>query len=160
MPSAGMLTMLDIVGNHASPTDGDVSFIKPFNKPEHYHSCSGCSEHCSIPDAAYASAESWPPQLPGADLVKQCRLINLADLNQTNPFVRRGLISWLRTTLQKYPFDAIRMDTVKHVQTVSFVMLWRVEYQRRGTPLVPWGIDPAKQPHALASMAHMRQGCS
>jgi alpha-amylase len=118
-----MLTMLDIVGNHATPTDGDVSFIKPFNKPEHYHSCSGCSQHCSIPDAAYASAESWPPQLPEADLVKQCRLINLADLNQTNPFVRRGLISWLRTTLQKYPFDAIRMDTVKHVETVSMVLL-------------------------------------
>jgi glycosidase len=114
-----MMVMLDIVGNHASPTDGNYSSIIPFNKPEHYHSCTGCSEHCSIPEAAYASAEAWPPKLPDADLVKQCRLINLADFNQTNPFVRKGLISWLQNTLRKFPFDAIRMDTVKHVETVS-----------------------------------------
>lgn len=115
------MVMLDIVGNHASPTDGSYSSIIPFNKPEHYHSCQGCSEHCSIPETAYASAEAWPPRLPEADLVKQCRLVNLADFNQTNPFVRQGLISWLQRTLRKFPFDAIRMDTVKHVETVSVV---------------------------------------
>lgn len=111
--------MLDIVGNHATPTDGNYSAIKPFNKPEHYHSCSGCTEHCSIPDAAYASAEAWPPRMPDAQLVQQCRLVNLADLNQTHPYVRQGLIKWVKDTLKKYPFDAIRMDTVKHVETVS-----------------------------------------
>lgn len=112
--------MLDIVGNHATPiADNNVSAIVPFNKPEHYHSCEGCTEHCSVPDAAYASAEQWPPAMPDAGLVKQCRLVNLADLNQTNPFVRQGLVRWLRQTLRTFPFDAIRMDTVKHVQTVS-----------------------------------------
>lgn len=123
--------MLDIVANHASPTNGDYSTIVPFNKPEHYHSCKGCTEHCSIPDTAYASAESWPPQLPEADLVKQCRLVNLADLNQTHPFVRQGLIGWLQDTLQKFPFDAIRMDTVKHVETVGVIQMlcriWRMQ---------------------------------
>lgn len=111
--------MLDIVGNHATPTDGNYSAIKPFNKPEHYNSCGGCTEHCSIPDNAYSSAEAWPPRMPDAQLVQQCRLVNLADLNQTHPYVRQGLIKWVKDTLKKYPFDAIRMDTVKHVETVS-----------------------------------------
>jgi hypothetical protein len=32
--------------------------------------------------------------------------------------VRAGLVSWLRRTLASFDFDAIRLDTVKHVAMV------------------------------------------
>lgn len=121
--AAGMLTMIDIVANHAGPIGSNYSMVNPFNKQEHYHDCSGCTEYCSIPQVAYTSADLWPPKRPEADLVKHCRLIDLADLNQSHPFVRQQLIKWMQDTLAKFPFDAVRMDTVKHVETVSAASL-------------------------------------
>lgn len=37
---SGMLMMLDVVANHMGPV-ADVSQLYPFNKTEHYHTCSG-----------------------------------------------------------------------------------------------------------------------
>lgn len=113
-----MLMMLDVVANHVGPLANNLSAVRPFNSQQHYHSCDGCDQHCAIPQAAYAAAEAWPPKRPAADAVQTCRLIDLPDLNQSVPAVRQGLISWLTDTLAAFPFDGIRMDTVKHVENV------------------------------------------
>jgi alpha-amylase len=111
---AGVMTMLDVVGNHVGHSRSEsFADIKPFNKPEHYHKClPGCDQWCSIPQSAY---ESRPTN---ATLIEQCRLQSLPDLNQSVPFVRDQLLSWLDRTLQKYDFDGLRVDTVKHVDVV------------------------------------------
>jgi glycosidase len=115
-----MLMMLDVVANHAGPIT-NLSSITPFNESHHYHGCAGCTQHCAIPQQAYAGAEAWPPRQPDVDLVKTCRLVDLLDLDQSNPFVRTALIRWMQDTLAQFGFDAIRMDTVKHVDTVGWV---------------------------------------
>ena len=44
-----------------------------------------------------------------------CRLANLPDLDQSNPFVRQTLKQWISNTVQTYGFDGIRIDTVPEV---------------------------------------------
>jgi len=44
-----------------------------------------------------------------------CRLGNLPDLNQSNSFVSNTLRSWVSSTVSKYQFDGIRVDTVPEV---------------------------------------------
>lgn len=106
--------MLDVVANHVGPLGFDFTGVVPFNKPEHYHKCiEGCDQWCSIPQSAYDSV----PQ--NYTLIETCRLQNLPDLNQSVPEVKEELIKWLSTTLDKFPFDGIRVDTVKHVEPVS-----------------------------------------
>ncbi|WIA17732.1 hypothetical protein OEZ85_009247 [Tetradesmus obliquus] len=115
----GIMTMLDVVGNHVGHSrSNSFADITPFNKPEHYHKCiPGCDQWCSIPQHAYESR----PQ--NQTLIEQCRLQSLPDLNQSVPFVREQLLSWLDRTLQKYDFDGLRVDTVKHVG-VDFWREW------------------------------------
>lgn len=106
--------MLDVVGNHVGPIGDNFSAIIPYNKPEHYHSCvNTCDNFCNIPQSAY---DSNPQQYT---VIEQCRLQGLPDLNQTNPEVKDGLIQWLKSTLAKFDFDGLRVDTVKHVDPVS-----------------------------------------
>ncbi|KAF8055834.1 SPAC27E2.01 [Scenedesmus sp. PABB004] len=107
----GVMTMLDVVANHVGPVGYNYSSIRPFNRPEHYHNCTpGCDQWCSIPQSAY---ESKPQNY---DLITRCRLQSLPDLNQSVPYVHDALIDWLRTTVKKYDFDGLRIDTVKHVE--------------------------------------------
>ena len=44
-----------------------------------------------------------------------CRLSNLPDLDQSNPFVRTTLKKWISDTIRTYNFDGIRIDTVPEV---------------------------------------------
>ena len=44
--SAGIHVMLDVVVNHVGY--GDYSYYHPFNKPEHFHNCTGKPFHKSI----------------------------------------------------------------------------------------------------------------
>lgn len=47
--------------------------------------------------------------------VELCRLANLPDLNQTNSFVSSTLTSWVQSTVSKYGFDGLRVDTTPEV---------------------------------------------
>lgn len=109
-----MLTMLDVVANHVGPVGMSFSKIKPFSDASHYHACRApCDAKCNIPQAAYEAGAS------NAEAVKICRLSELPDLNQSVPFVRQQLLGLLDRTLTKFPFDGLRIDTLKHVENVS-----------------------------------------
>jgi alpha-amylase len=41
---------------------------------------------------------------------------SLADLNTEHPFVIQELSRWVRWIVDEFEFDAIRIDTVKHVR--------------------------------------------
>lgn len=110
----GVMTMLDVVGNHMGHVRSNFSELYPFDKPEHYHKCiDGCDQWCSIPQHAYDSNPT------NQTLITQCRLQNLPDLNQSVPYVKEKLLNWLDKTVTKFPFDGLRVDTVKHVDPVS-----------------------------------------
>jgi len=90
--------MVDVVANHVGPVGHDYSSIYPFNQEYHYH------PDCDIKD--------WNNQWQ----VEMCRLCGLPDLDQANPFVRGYLKDWIRTHVQKFNFDGIRIDTVPEVE--------------------------------------------
>ena len=47
--------------------------------------------------------------------VEVCRLANLPDLDQSNSFVRSTLKQWVGSTVSKYGFDGLRVDTSPEV---------------------------------------------
>ncbi|KAL0235497.1 hypothetical protein GEMRC1_002079 [Eukaryota sp. GEM-RC1] len=91
--------MLDVVANHVAPVedDFDYSSIYPFNQTSHYHPV------CQVVD--YTNQTE----------VEVCRVFNLPDLDQSNPFVRAKLIDWVKSVVNYFKFDGIRIDTVPHV---------------------------------------------
>jgi alpha-amylase len=96
--SMGIWVMADVVANHVAPVGDDFSTIYPFNQGYHYHS------DCAI--------EDWKNQWQ----LEHCRLANLPDLNQTQPFVRQYLINWIKQHVSKFGFDGVRIDTTRHVE--------------------------------------------
>ena len=89
--------MLDVVANHTSYyADSDFSNVNPFNKSEYYHS------KCDID-----FNDQWS--------VENCWLSGLPDLDQSNEFVRNYLKEWISTTVSRFDFDGIRIDTIPHV---------------------------------------------
>lgn len=44
-----------------------------------------------------------------------CRLAGLPDLNQTNPFVEKALLTWIANLTTFFDFDGLRIDTVPEV---------------------------------------------
>jgi alpha-amylase len=89
--------MLDVVGNHVAPVDLSYEQINPFNESSYYHS------KCQI--------EDWSNQYE----VENCRLANLPDLDQNNPFVRSTLLDWVASLKPNYDFDGLRIDTIPEV---------------------------------------------
>eukprot|EP00435_Cladocopium_sp_Y103_P002450 s6187_g1.t1 len=93
----------------------DVSILKPFNKPEHYHS-DNCRRKlrllvmdpsdCLIHDADYER---------GSYFLEHCKLYGLPDFNHENPIVWQGLMQWVRDHVDKYGFDGIRVDAARHI---------------------------------------------
>jgi len=47
--------------------------------------------------------------------VENCRLADLPDLKQENPFVRKTLLSWIRDLVNKYSIDGLRIDTIPEI---------------------------------------------
>jgi len=97
--------MIDVVGNHMGnqKNSGSYSEFVPFNRVEHYHDCRGCPRSCNI--------ENWGNQAE----VEHCRLSGLPDLNQTNPFVRKNLIKYIKS-LAADNCDGLRIDTIAEVE--------------------------------------------
>ena len=50
-----------------------------------------------------------------ANLIENCRIGTLADLNTEDPTTISFLYDWVRWLVKEFSFDAIRIDTVKHV---------------------------------------------
>lgn len=95
--------MVGVVANHVGPVEYNYSSIVQFNSQRYYHDCNGCPSSCNI--------EDWMNQ----PQVENCRLSGLPDLNQSDPYVSSTLISWVRTVVQKYNVDGVRIDTVPEV---------------------------------------------
>jgi alpha-amylase len=89
----GMFVMVDVVANHVGPVDLNFTTIQPFNTSDSYH------PKCQI--------TNWT----NTEEVMLCRLLNLPDLNQTNPIVRSHLLEWV-SSLEDMGFDGLRVDTV------------------------------------------------
>ena len=87
--------MVDVVANHMG--DKDIWNHVPFNKPESYHA------PCEIYD--------WNNQYQ----VENCKLCGLPDIDTENESNRKILYDWIKWLVNEYKFDAIRIDTVKHV---------------------------------------------
>lgn len=94
--------MVDVVANHVgyiNTTEGwkndNFSMITPFNQSEHYHK--NCSD----------MSDEWH--------MEHCRLYNLPDLSQENPYVRKALKDWIKNLFNTYKFDGMRIDTVQYV---------------------------------------------
>ena len=75
-----------------------MSDIYPFDHESHYH-----HYDCKI--------EDWEDHWQ----LENCRLAGMPDLAQENPFVAEYLLNWVSKLVSDYNFDAIRIDTVRHV---------------------------------------------
>ena len=95
----GMWIMVDVVANHVGPIGENlagVGQINPFNQASYYH------PYCAI---------NWNNQWS----VQNCWLANLPDLNQSVQFVSSGLLTWIKSIVQKYSIDGLRIDTCPEV---------------------------------------------
>ena len=94
--------MLDVVANHMGNAHSDFRRFRPFNQSSDYHS--------------YCLIQNYNNQRE----VEYCRIgdkhSSLPDLDTENPRVIRELGKWVRWVVREYDFDAIRIDTVKHVR--------------------------------------------
>jgi alpha-amylase len=79
--SRGVWVMIDVVINHVGPVGDDFSSISPFNSSSHYHT------DCAVTQYVCNTEMVW-----------ECRLASLPDLNQANPYVMQQLtnyVEWL-----------------------------------------------------------------
>lgn len=93
--------MLDVVANHYGPNlTGDYF---PFNQPEYFHQpLCFIRDYNNQTEVEFCSVGN--PDVP------------LPDLNTENDFVISKLTSWINEIVSKYQFDAIRIDTFRHIR--------------------------------------------
>lgn len=95
--------MVDIVINHVGPIGTDYSQISLFDRPEHYH------QPCHVNNYQCFSDEIY-----------NCRLADLPDLDQSNPWVQEKLRESLKWLIDTFDFDGMRADTVMYVPVDSW----------------------------------------
>lgn len=99
----GMWLMVDVVANHMGPLPGggyDFSILNPFNKKEHFH------KYCEI--------SQWDKK-HNQWRTENCRLYGLPDLDQTNAWVRKALLDWIKFMIKEYSIDGLRVDTIPFI---------------------------------------------
>ena len=105
--SRGMYLMVDIVVNHVATTQPGASFnpgtsYGPFTSQDDFH-----QPFCYIDYSSQTSIET-------------CSLgdsyVPLPDINTEKASVVTFWNDWIRSTVQTYAIDAIRIDTVKHIR--------------------------------------------
>jgi len=69
---------------------------------------------CTIECIVHAVVSSAFPKMYRMQ-VEVCRLADLPDLDQSNSFVRNTLKEWVGSTVSKYGFDGLRVDTSPEV---------------------------------------------
>jgi alpha-amylase len=99
--------MVDVVANHMGMENEYYGDAVPFNNRNNYHSL------CDISDNDFNTKNMWS--------IQNCRLSHLADLNTEDSYVQSTLYEWIRSIVNTYGFDGIRIDTVPHVP----VDFWR-----------------------------------
>jgi len=97
----GVWVMVDVVANHMGMTDENFGDAVPFNNKAHYHN------FCIIQDSDF--------QQKNMHNIQYCRLASLADLNTEDSWVASTLYDWIRSIVQTYGFDGIRIDTLPHI---------------------------------------------
>ncbi|XP_001629956.2 acid alpha-amylase [Nematostella vectensis] len=111
----GVWVMVDVVANHmgyppgvdwrtpwnSSLLDNFYEYFYPFNKSEYYH-----ANHKYI---------KWPEECHNLTKIQKYWLANLADLDQSHPFVEKTLLDWIKWLITEYDFDGCRVDTVIQV---------------------------------------------
>ena len=95
----GVWIMIDIVVNHVGPVGNDFTNVHPFNSSEYYH------QECQVTQYVCETR-----------MVHDCRLADLPDLNQTVPFVKQQLQSYVQWLINDFGFDGIRADTVMYIK--------------------------------------------
>lgn len=96
----GISIMVDVVPNHMAAVMFNYTDIVPFNKPEHYH------DYCRIQNMDYAHNQ-WR--------IVNCRLLDLPDLKQEDPYVNKTLLDWIENFVRDYKLDGLRLDAVPHM---------------------------------------------
>lgn len=96
----GISIMVDVVPNHMAAVMFNYTDIVPFNKPEHYH------DYCRIQDMDYQHNQ-WR--------IVNCRLLDLPDLKQEDPYVNKTLLDWIENFVKDYKLDGLRLDAVPHM---------------------------------------------
>eukprot|EP00928_Gymnodinium_smaydae_P052403 TRINITY_DN3625_c0_g1_i2.p1 TRINITY_DN3625_c0_g1~~TRINITY_DN3625_c0_g1_i2.p1 ORF type:complete len:886 (-),score=199.06 TRINITY_DN3625_c0_g1_i2:377-3034(-) len=101
-----MKVVVDVNLNHAGGPGVEVEELipklKPFNKPEHYHS----------PNCSLFSPEDFRQS---KHVMERCQLFGLPDYNHENPAVFQGLQRWLRRHVDTFGFDGMRIDAAHHM---------------------------------------------
>ena len=125
----GMCLVLDIVLNHVRPIHGaaDVSKVSPFNDTAYYHTlrrrpAETFDQYATHPVQSLAA---FGPMCGPGDYqcaggydeagILQGWFYDLADLDQSHPFVRAELKRWTRYMVSEYKLDALRLDTAAYV---------------------------------------------
>ena len=81
----GIWVMVDVVANHMGGTIASINDFYPFNQASHYHDCTPCAADCNIVDFTTLFSHDC----------EHCRLSNLPDLDQDNPWVAQQLLTWV-----------------------------------------------------------------
>ncbi|KAL9108899.1 MAG: hypothetical protein Q9227_006430 [Pyrenula ochraceoflavens] len=112
--SRGMYLMVDIVVNHfgwqGNSSSVDYSKYAPFNKQSYFHS------FCQITQTDYDNDDQAN--------IEQCWLgnsvVELPDVNTTQPSVINTYNSWISDLVSTYGIDGLRIDSVKCTQQSFF----------------------------------------
>lgn len=95
--------MVDVVANHMGYfTNWNYSSLAPFDKEEYYNKYVDCGDFNAADPAQFEHVEI-------------CWLAGLPDLDQNHPYVKSTFLKWVKDFVQTYSFDALRIDTIPHV---------------------------------------------
>ena len=91
--------ILDVVPNHMKtlPKEDYHKFV-PFDKWEYFH---------------HINCTNYDDNNPY--YVENCEVWGLPDLDQNNTYVKEELIKWLKDTINKYDFDAVKYSDARNV---------------------------------------------
>lgn len=92
--------MVDVVPNHMGSVMFDYEKLSPFNKAEYFH------DYCYIQDMDYQHNQ-WR--------ITNCRLLNLPDLKQEHPFVKKTMLDQVENFVRDFSVDGLRLDAVPHM---------------------------------------------
>lgn len=100
-----MYLMVDVVVNHFGPANessASYASFNPFNQPRYFHPMCLITNYDNQTD------------------VEQCWLgddkLALADVNTEDPWIVETFIHWIKTLVEDYGIDGLRIDTAKHVR--------------------------------------------
>jgi len=115
----GLLQVANHVGSHSRETFLPSSQYGPFDSPSDYHPfciVADWDDQNEIEDCAWFP---FFPPLPDCTSNWYCSgwlSDRMPDLNTESPFVVQTLHKWIKSLVETYHIDALRVDTVKHVR--------------------------------------------